>query len=74
MDIQLEKLEIIRQLLETNDETIIASIKKVFTREPKDWWDDLNESQKEEIQLSLQEAEEGKYSDFDEFITPYLGK
>ncbi|WP_366185197.1 hypothetical protein [Flavobacterium ovatum] len=72
MDIQLEKLEIIKQLLETNDETIIESIKKVFKREKKDFWEELNENQKEEIQFSLQEAEEGKYSDFNEFITPFI--
>ena len=30
MDIQLEKLTLIKQLLETNDESIIKSLKKVF--------------------------------------------
>ena len=30
MDIQLEKLTLMKQLLETNDESIIKSLKKVF--------------------------------------------
>jgi predicted transcriptional regulator len=71
MDIQLEKLEIIKQLLETNDETIIASIKKVFTREPKDWWDDLTEEQKAEIEESERQIERGEFVLYDEFMKKY---
>lgn len=74
MDIQLEKQEIIERLLQTNDESIIASIKSLLTKEKKDFWEELTQEQQNEISLSLQEFEEGKVSDFEEFITPYLGK
>ena len=74
MDIQLEKQEIIERLLQTNDESIIASIKSLLTKEKKDFWEELTEEQQNEISLSLQEFEEGKVSDFEEFITPYLSK
>lgn len=74
MDIQLEKLELIKMLLETNDESVIASIKSIFKKEKKDFWEDLTEEQQIEINLSLKEYEEGKFSDFEEFITPYLSK
>ena len=37
MDIQLEKLELIKMLVETNDSDIISSIKKVFATEKKDF-------------------------------------
>lgn len=74
MDIQLEKQEIIERLLQTNDESIIASIKSLLTEEKKDFWEELTQEQQNEISLSLQEFEEGKVSDFEEFITPYLGK
>lgn len=74
MDIQLEKQEIIERLLQTNDESIIASIKSLLTKEKKDFWEELTEVQQTEISLSLREFEEGKVSDFEEFITPYLSK
>lgn len=35
MNIQLEKLEIIKMLVETNDSFIIESIKKIFKSEKK---------------------------------------
>lgn len=73
MDIQLEKQEIIERLLQTSDESIIASIKSLLTKEKKDFWEELTQEQQNEISLSLQEFEEGKVSDFEEFITPYLG-
>lgn len=74
MDIQLEKQEIIERLLQTNDESIIASIKSLLTKEKKDFWEELTQEQQNEISLSLQEFDEGKVSDFEEFITPYLSK
>lgn len=72
MDIQLEKRSLIKMIEETNDLSIITSIKNLFTREKKDFWDELTDQQKAEIDLSLKEYDEGKYSDFDEFMRPYL--
>ncbi|NRT13296.1 hypothetical protein [Flavobacterium sp. 14A] len=74
MDIQLEKQEIIEQLLQTNDESIIASIKSLLTKDKKDFWEELTPEQQNDIKLSLQEFADGKVSDFEEFITPYLSK
>ncbi|NRS89044.1 hypothetical protein HNQ02_001964 [Flavobacterium sp. 7E] len=74
MDIQLEKQEIIERLLQTNDESIIASIKSLLTKDKKDFWEELTPEQQNDIKLSLQEFAEGKVSDFEEFITPYLSK
>ena len=74
MDIQLEKQEIIEQLLQTNDESLIASIKSLLTKDKKDFWEELTPEQQNDIKLSLQEFADGKVSDFEEFITPYLSK
>jgi hypothetical protein len=41
MDIQLEKQEIIERLLQTNDESIIASIKSLLTKEKKIFWEKI---------------------------------
>lgn len=72
MDIQLEKLELIKLLAETNDESIIASIKNIFNSKKKDWWDDLTDEQQNTINESLEEYKKGDFSSFDDFIKPYL--
>ena len=50
MDIQLKKLELIKMLADTEDPAIIQSIQKIFTKKKKDWWEDLTDAQKEEIE------------------------
>ena len=72
MDIQLEKSKLIKLLEETNDESIIVSIKKLFNTKKKDWWDELTEEQKFEIEESDREFERGEYMDFEEFIKKHL--
>jgi hypothetical protein len=72
MDIQLEKLELIKQLLETTDESIIESLKKVFKSEKKDWWDELSDEQQDTINESMEEYQRGEFSSFDAFIKPHL--
>lgn len=72
MDIQLEKLELIKLLAETNDESIIASIKNIFNSKKKDWWNNLSEEQQNIINESLEEYEKGNFSSFDDFIKPHL--
>lgn len=60
MDIQLEKLELIKMLTEIDNPEIIKSIKKILTKEKKDWWDDLTEAQKEEIELGVEQFKNGQ--------------
>ena len=72
MNIELEKSKLMKLLEETNDESIIASIKKIFISQKKDFWDELSEEQKFEIEESEREYERGEFSSFDEFIKPYL--
>ena len=43
MNIELEKSELMKLLAETNDESILASNKKIFTTQKKDFWDELTE-------------------------------
>jgi len=71
MDIQLEKLELIKKLAETEDISIIKSIKKIFSKEKKDWWDDLTEVQKEDIAQSEIEFEKGEFRSFEEVMKKY---
>ncbi|TRX23961.1 hypothetical protein [Flavobacterium franklandianum] len=72
MNIELEKSELLKLLSETNDESIIASIKKIFKTKKKDFWDELTEEQQDILNESLEQYERGEYSSFDEFIKPHL--
>ena len=72
MDIQLEKLELIKQLVETENPSVIKSIKKIFQKEKTDWYDDLSEDQKNTLNESMEEYERGKFSSFEDFIKPHL--
>ena len=72
MNIQLEKLELIKMLIETNDSSIIDAVKKIFTSEKKDWWDELTDEQKFEIEESDREIDRGQYVDFEDFIKKFI--
>jgi hypothetical protein len=72
MDIQLEKLELMKLLKETENPSVINAIKKIFQKEEKDWWDDLTNEQQDILNESMEEYESGKFSSFDDFINPHL--
>ncbi|SNR22968.1 hypothetical protein [Flavobacterium sp. ov086] len=71
MDIQLEKLDLIKKLVETKDPTIINSIKKIFSKKKKDWWDDLSDEQKEEIKESERQIERGEFVSYEDLMKKY---
>jgi predicted transcriptional regulator len=68
MDIQLEKLELIKKLAETNDFAVIESIKKIFQKEKKDWWEDLTDEQKADIEQGERDFENGEFVTSEEFF------
>jgi hypothetical protein len=72
MDIEIEKLELIKLLKATNDVSIIDSIKKIFNASKKDFWEELTEAQKLDIEEGERQIERGEFVDFDEFIQKYL--
>ncbi|KFF07087.1 hypothetical protein [Flavobacterium reichenbachii] len=71
MNIQLEKLELIKKLVETEDPTIIDSIKEIFSKKNKDWWDDLTDEQKEDIAQSELEFERGEFTSYEDVMKKY---
>jgi predicted transcriptional regulator len=71
MNIQLEKLELIKMLAETNDSDIISSIKKIFATEKKDFWDELSEDQKFEIEEGERQIERGEFVLFEDLMKKY---
>ena len=72
MYIQAEKIALAQLLLQTEDFTIIEKVKAIFKMEKKDWWDELSEEQKAEIEEGLRDADEGRVVPYDGFMQKYL--
>ena len=69
MNLQAEKIELIKLLLNTDNPKIIQSIKDVFKRtKPTDFWNKLSFEQQEEIKQGSKEILEGKTTDYETFI------
>ena len=64
MNIQTEKIELAKMLLETDDEKLLEQIKNLFEKREKDFWEDLPNHVKGGIENSLKQAKEG-------LITPH---
>ena len=72
MDIRLEKLELMKMLMETENPSVLQAIRKIFQKEEKDWWDDLTEEQQNILNESMEQYERGEFSSFNDFIKPHL--
>jgi predicted CoA-binding protein len=59
MDIQSEKLELIRLLVETQDKAIIDAIKSIFSLQKKEVWTQLSAEEQEKIEIKIHEANRG---------------
>lgn len=68
MNIQAEKLELLKLILETDNPSIIASIRAIFKKEKEiDFWDELSPEEKDDILEGIKDADNGdviKYNDF----------
>jgi len=60
MNLQAEKLEIVRMLLNTNDKTLIQEVKTLFKSREADWWDEMSGEQKEIILEGIAQADQGQ--------------
>lgn len=69
MNIQTEKLEILKLILETENPSILESIKNMFKKESKkDFWETLPQYQKDDILQGIQEIENGDIVDYEDFM------
>ncbi len=68
MDLQSEKIELIKLLINTTDPKLIESVRNVFNESSNvDFWEELDEAQKKKIDKGLSEIESGKVISFESF-------
>lgn len=68
MNLQTEKLEIVRMLLNTNDRELIREVKILFKSREADWWDEMDGQQKEVISEGLAQADRGQTVSHEEAV------
>ena len=68
MNIETTKLELMHLLLQTQEESLLAKIKKVFDEERTDWWDEMSEEEHQEIQTGIEQAEKGQITKHEEVM------
>ena len=72
MNIQAEKLELVRMILDTNNPNILNSIRGLFSKsKTTDFWDVLSHEQKSDIQEGIDEVERGETVDYNDFVKEY---
>jgi hypothetical protein len=64
MDLNSEKLEIIKKIVKTNDVDLLGKIRAVFEAKEKRVWNDLSPEQQEEINLVIKNENRGDEIDF----------
>ena len=61
MDIQATKLELMRLLLNTQKEEVLARIKAVFEQEEVNFWDELSAGDQSAISEGLRQLDKGEH-------------
>ena len=59
MSVETTKLELMHLLLQTQKESLLAKIKKVFEEEQVDWWSEMSKEEQQEIKTGLAQADKG---------------
>ncbi len=72
MNIQAEKIELTKLLLNTDNPTIIQAIKDIFKKANiTDFWDTLSFDEKKEIEEASEQIENGETTDYENFMSKH---
>ncbi|MGQ7945570.1 hypothetical protein [Flavobacterium sp. WC2509] len=64
MDLNAEKLELIKKIVKTKDINLLKKISAVFEEKEKEVWEELTPEQQEEINIGIQNENRGDVVDF----------
>ncbi len=68
MDIQALKAELVKQILATESKELLDRMWNLLKREEKDFWLELTDAQKREIEIGLKQIENGQTEDWDDLM------
>ncbi len=61
MNVETTKLELMQLLLQTQKESLLAKLKKVFEEEQEDWWNEMSKEEQQEVEIGLTQADKKNY-------------
>jgi hypothetical protein len=62
------KSELIRKIISTSDENLLEQISLILKNEKPDFWNELTDRQKKEIEVGLGQAVRGETISWDDFL------
>lgn len=71
MNIEAEKIKLLKLILETEDEAIIQELKVVFKKQGPDFWEELPDSVKESINRGLDDVAAGRVQNHDQVMEEF---
>jgi hypothetical protein len=66
MNLQAEKIELVKLILDTEDKNLIGEIKNLFKSREKDFWEDLPEHVKAGIRKGQEQFRNGEFISYEE--------
>ena len=68
MDIQTSKLELVKLIINIDNQKIIDKLIRVLKSGEEDFWLELSEQERKEIELGIKQLDSGQRISFDDFI------
>jgi hypothetical protein len=68
MNLETRKYQFIQELVKVEDERILEKLELVLKANQSDWFDELSDSEKAEIQIGLDQAEKGEFTSHEDVM------
>lgn len=68
MDIKTSKIELVKMILNIENDNFIKKITDFINNEKSDFWNELSESEQAEIKKGIKQLEDGKRTSFSEVL------
>jgi hypothetical protein len=68
MDIKASKIELVKMILNIENDNFIKKVTDFINNEKSDFWNELSESEQAEIKKGIKQLEDGKRTSFNEVV------
>ena len=68
MNLQAEKLELVKAILDIDDISLVKEVKALLKKQDHDWFDDLSEEQQESVMRGIAQADRGEVVPHEEAV------
>lgn len=68
MNLEARKYQFIQELVKVEDESVLEKLELVLKANQGDWFDNLSETEQNEIQIGLEQADKGELTSHEEVM------